>query len=147
MGLLAVTFATKSVLANLERRSKAFSLENGDLGREIFRFGFSVDVGASKLVAAVKEGGDSWQLSSSDCENVRFFSEITLKIEVSENERDLIPTPGQGMANKDCSLQLTLAHSSIADPTERRHVQGFDINECKVGTVYLTARQIIQATL
>ena len=117
------------------------SLENGDRGREIFRFGFNVaevSIGASKLVAAVKEGGDSRQLSSSDCENVRFFSEITLKSEVSENERVLIPTPGQGMASREGSLQLTLGHSSIADPSAAQR-SGFDTNECKVVSVYLPA--------
>ena len=115
LGLLAVTFATKSFFVNLERRSKAFSLVNGDRGREIFRLVFNVDVsiGASMLARSVKEGrGDARQLSSSLCENVRFFSGIILKIEVSEYERVLIPTPGQGTANKAGSL----THSSIADP-------------------------------
>ena len=57
-GLLAVTFATKSVLANLERRSKAFSLLKGDRGREIFLFDFndetSAGMGSSGRLNGVK---------------------------------------------------------------------------------------------
>ena len=70
LGLLAVTLATMSFFVNLEKMSKAFSLLNGDLWREILRFVFNVDVSRSidpSILPAVVifGGGESRQLSSS----------------------------------------------------------------------------------
>lgn len=103
-GLLAVTFATKSVLANLDRRSKAFSPVKGDRGREIFLLDFNVEVstgmGSSRRLTGVKtvgDGGEIRPLSSTEvCEWPRGFCGMSLKIEVSEYERALMPIPGQG---------------------------------------------------
>lgn len=80
-GLLDVTFATKSELANLERRSKAFSPVNGDRGREIFRFDFNVvaSIGASssRRFTGIKLGGDGGEIrplsSTKVCEWPRGF--------------------------------------------------------------------------
>ena len=106
-GLLAVTFATKSVLANLDRRSKAFSPVKGDRGREILRFDFNVEVstgmGSSRRPTGVKigDGGEIRPLSSTEvCEWPRGFCGTSLKIEVSEYERALMPIPGQGTAKR-----------------------------------------------
>ena len=122
-GLLDVAFATKSELANFEKRSKAFSPVNGERGREIFRFDFNVATsnGASSSrrftgINWVGDGGEIRPLSSTDdCECPRGFWGTSLKIEVSENERALVLKPGQGTAKRAVSWQLTtLSHSSIA---------------------------------
>lgn len=122
-GLPDVTFATKSELANLERKSKAFSPVKGDRGREIFRFDFnvatSIGAGSSRRFTGINwvgDGGEIRPLSSTEvCECPRGFCGTSLKIEVSENERALVPKPGQGTAKRAVSWQVTLSHSSIAE--------------------------------
>lgn len=105
---LLVTLDTNSFLVNFERRSRALSGENGDRGRDVFLFGFetSVSTGASKLTADFKdgEGGRVRQESSPVWVDVRVFSEIALKIEVSEYERALVNETLVGTVSSEVSL-------------------------------------------